>query len=83
MHIYIYAYCYSKTISKRLTSMPCNKNVLHTNADIYQTALKNSGFDGTVRYNNQSEQANNVNIEKQIKLENVSVLFFGTTHLIL
>ena len=53
-----------KPISKRLTSISCNKNVFDRNADIYQTALKNSGFDGTITYNDQSEQANNVNIEE-------------------
>ena len=34
------------------------------NIDIYQTALKNSGFDGTTTYNDQSELANNANIEE-------------------
>ena len=51
-----------KAISKRLTSISCIENVFDRNIDIYQTALKNSGFDGTIRYNDQSEQANNVNI---------------------
>ena len=41
-----------------------NKNVYDRNAGIYQAALKNSGFDGKITYNNHSEQANNVNIEK-------------------
>ena len=31
---------------------------------MYQITLKNSGFDGTITYNDQSEQANNVNIEE-------------------
>ena len=53
-----------KAISKRLTSISCNKNVFDRNFDIYQTALKNSGFDGTIIYNDQSEQANNANIEE-------------------
>ena len=52
-------------MSKRLTSISCNKNAFDRNVDIYQTALKNSGFDGTIiAYNDQSEQANNVNIEE-------------------
>ena len=54
-----------KAISKRLTSISCNKNVFDSNVDIYQTTLKNSGIDGTIiTYNDQSEQANNVNIEE-------------------
>ena len=39
-------------------------NVFDRNVDIYQAALKNSGFDGKITYNDQSEQANNVNIEE-------------------
>ena len=65
-----------KAISKRLTNISCNKNVFDRNVDIYQTALKNSDFDRKITYNNQSEQASNVNT-------NVNVLFFGTTHLTL
>ena len=53
-----------KAISKRLTNISCNKNVFDRNVGIYQAALKNSGFDGKITYNNQSEQANNVNIEE-------------------
>ena len=53
-----------KALSKRLTNKSCNKNVFDRNVDIYPTALKNSGFDGTIAYNEQSEQANNVNIEE-------------------
>ena len=53
-----------KAISKRLTNISCNKNVFDRNVGIYQAALKNSGFDGKITYNNQSEQASNVNIEK-------------------
>ena len=54
----------SKAISKRLTNILCNKNVFDRNIDIYLTALKNSWFDGTITYNDQNEQANNVNIEE-------------------
>ena len=53
-----------KAISKRLTNISCNKNVFDRNVGIYQAALKNSGFDGKITYNDQSEQANNVNIEE-------------------
>ena len=53
-----------KGISKCLTNISCNKNVFDRNIDIYQTALKISGFDETITYNDQSEQANNVNIEE-------------------
>ena len=42
----------------------CNKNVFDRNVDIYQAALKNNIFDGKITYNDQSEQANNVNIEE-------------------
>ena len=52
-----------KAISKHLTNISYNKNVFDRNIDIYQTALKYSGFHGTITYNDQSEQANNVNIE--------------------
>ena len=51
-----------KAISKPLTNISCNKNVFERNVDIYQAALKNNGFDGKITYNDQSEQANNVNI---------------------
>ena len=40
--------------------MSYNKNVINRNVYIYQTALKNSGINGTMAYNDQSEQANNV-----------------------
>ena len=53
-----------KAISKHLTGISCNKNVFDRNIDIYPTALKNSGFDGTITYNDQSEQAHNLNIEE-------------------
>ena len=53
-----------KAISKRLTNISYNKNVFDRNVDIYQTSIKNSGFDGKVTYNDQSEQENNVNIEE-------------------
>ena len=48
-----------KAISKRLTNISCNKNI-----GVYQAALKDSGFDGKITYSDQSEQANNVNIEE-------------------
>ena len=53
-----------KAISKHLTNISCNKIVFDRNVGIYQAALKNSGFDGKITYNDQSEQANNVNIEE-------------------
>ena len=53
-----------KAISKRLTNISCNKNVFDRNVGIYQAALKNNGFYGKITYNDQSEQANNVNIEE-------------------
>ena len=42
----------------------CNKNVFDRNVDIYQAAFKNNIFDGKITYNDQSEQANNANIEE-------------------
>ena len=51
-------------ISKSLTNISCNKNVFDRNVCIYQTELKNSGFDGTIIYNDQSDEAKNVNIEE-------------------
>ena len=44
-----------KAISKRLTSVSCNKNVFDRNIGIYNTALKNSGFDQTLIYGEQDE----------------------------
>ena len=35
-------------------------NVFDRNVGIYQAALKDSGFNGKITYNNQSEQASNV-----------------------
>ena len=40
--------------------MSYNKNVINRNVYIYQTVLKSSGINGTMAYNDQSEQANNV-----------------------
>ena len=54
-----------KAISKRLASISCNKNIFDRNVDIYQTAIKNSGFDGTITYNDQSEQANQARTRKR------------------
>ena len=54
-----------KAVPKHLANILCNKNVFHMNVDIYQTALKNSGFDGTIIYNDQSEQIENVNIKDE------------------
>ena len=42
-------------ISKRLTGISCNKNVFDRNLGIYNTALKNSGFDQTLTYDEQDE----------------------------
>ena len=53
-----------KVISKHLTNISCNNNVFERNNDIYQTALKDSDFDVTIRYNDQSEWSKNVNIEE-------------------
>ena len=53
-----------KAISNRLANISCNKNVFDRNVGIDQAALKNCGFDGKITYNNQSEQASNVNIEE-------------------
>ena len=61
-----------KAISKRLTNISCNKNAFDRNVGIYQVALKNSGFDGKITCNDQSEHRRckprrnmyNVNIEE-------------------
>ena len=53
-----------KAISKHLTNISCNKNVFDRNVGIYQAALKDSGFDGKITYNDQSEQANNASAEE-------------------
>ena len=53
-----------KAISKCLTNVSCNKNGFDRSVDIYQTALKNNRFDGTITYNDQSEEANDINIEE-------------------
>ena len=44
-----------KAISKRLTSISCNKNVFDRNIGIYNTTLENSGFDQTLTYDEQDE----------------------------
>ena len=66
-----------KSICKGLKNISYNKNVFDRSVDKYQRALKKSGFDGTITYIDQSEQANNVEIE------NVRVLLYGTTNLTL
>ena len=53
-----------KAISKRLTTISCNKNVFDRNVGMYQATSKNSGFDRKITLNGQSELANNVNIEE-------------------
>ena len=60
MYLYIYIYIYiinevPKAILKRLTSISCNKNVFHRNIGIYNTALKNSGFNQALAYDEQDE----------------------------
>ena len=42
-------------VSKRLTSISCNKNVFERNIGIYNTALKNSSFDQVLAYDEQDE----------------------------
>ena len=49
-------------INKQLNHPP--NIIADMNVDIYQTALKNSGFPGTIIYNDQSEEAKNINIEE-------------------
>ena len=44
-----------KAISKRFTSISCNKNVFDRNIGIYNTALKNTGFHQTLTYDEQDE----------------------------
>ena len=44
-----------KSISKRLTSISCDKNVFDGNIEIYNTTLKNSGFNQTLTYDEQDE----------------------------
>ena len=53
-----------KAVSKRLRNISRNKNVFDRNTDIYQAALKNGGFDGKITCNDQSEQANSINIKE-------------------
>ena len=45
----------AKTISKRLTSISCNKNVFDRNIGIYNTAMKSSDFEQTLTYDEQDE----------------------------
>ena len=47
-----------------MTNISCNKKVFDRNIGIYQAALKYSGFDGKITYNDQSKQAYNVKIEE-------------------
>ena len=47
-----------KAISTGLTSISCNKNVFDRNIGIYNTSLKNSGFDQTLTYDDQDDSAN-------------------------
>ena len=49
-------------MSQRLTNISCNKNVFDRNVDIYQAALKSSGFAEKITFNHQKEEANNVNM---------------------
>ena len=72
-----------KAISKRLVNISCNKNVFDRNVGIYQATLKNSGFNGKITYNDQSEQANNVNIEEANQARKGKRATKGTTHLTL
>ena len=44
-----------KALSKRLTSISCNKNVFDRNIGIYNIALKNSSFDPILTYDEQDK----------------------------
>ena len=72
-----------KAITKRLVNISYNKNVFDRNVSIYQATLKNSGFDGKITFNDQSEQANNVNIEELNQARKRKRVTKGTTHLTL
>ena len=72
-----------KAITKRLVNISYNKNVFDRNVGIYQATLKNSGFDGKITFNDQSEQANNVNIEELNQARKRKRVTKGTTHLTL
>ena len=72
-----------KAISKRLTSISCNKNVFDRNIGIYNSALKNSSFDQTLTYDEQDEPTrDSVNEEsKQTRKHKRNIIC--TTHHIL
>ena len=53
-----------KALSKYLTSISCNKNVFDRNIEIYNTALKNSGFGQTLTYDEQHERTSDSVNEK-------------------
>ena len=53
-----------KAISKRLTSISCNKNVFDRNIGIYNTALKNRGFVQTLAYDEQDKLTSDSVIEE-------------------
>ena len=72
-----------KAITRRLVNISYNKNVFDRNVSIYQATLKNSGFDGKITFNDQSEQANNVNIEELNQARKRKRVTKGTTHLTL
>ena len=68
-----------KAISKRLTSISCNKNVFDRNIEIYNTALKNSSFDQTLTYDEQDKPASDsVNEEnKQTRKRKRNIIWYN------
>ena len=69
-----------RAISKRLTSISCNKNVFDRNIGKYNTALKNSGFDQTLTQMNKMNQQVIALTKKVTKRGNASEILYGTTH---
>ena len=71
-----------KALSKRLTSISCNKNVFDRNIGIYNIALKNSGFDPILTYDEQDKPTSDGVNEESNQRGNASEIC-GTTHHIL
>ena len=72
-----------KAISKRLTSITCNKNVFDRNIGIYNTPLKSSGFDQTLTYDEQDEPtSDSVNEESNKTRKRKRNIIWYTHHIL-
>ena len=60
-----------KAISKRLSDISCNKSMLDKTVDVYEKALKNSGFNEKISYIEKHEPSEQHRNNKKKRKRNV------------